>query len=199
MSDLHLENCDYNFQIVRSAPYLILGGDVGRLSDTPKYDNFIFTQCADFERVFLILGNHEFYGCSYEKGLALARRLCLDAKAGGKLTLLNREKWAIPGTNTILLGCTLYSHISRQCTRLTRDFARIEGWSVAQHNHEYAKDLQWLRKSLKDISTTEPSKRIVVITHFLANFSGNFASKALAVESKLCTVVSRSYVRMLEV
>lgn len=42
--------------------YLILAGDIGRLQDYDGLAQFLATQCERFERVFFVLGNHEFYG-----------------------------------------------------------------------------------------------------------------------------------------
>ncbi|KAF2206650.1 hypothetical protein CERZMDRAFT_52821 [Cercospora zeae-maydis SCOH1-5] len=170
LSDLHLENCDYCFELEKSAPYLILAGDVGRLSDFEKYSNFIFQQCSKFEHVYLVLGNHEFYGLSREEGLKRADGLVRDGRALQNLTLLHRGRADIHKTDTVLLGCTLHSYISPECTRLSRDFARIENWTISEHNREFRKDLDWLRESLQDLRRSEPYKNVVIVTHFAPAF-----------------------------
>lgn len=172
MSDLHLERCNYEFNFPKKAPYLILGGDIGRLSDFEQYAGFIFSQCYRFEQVLLILGNHEFYGSSYEEGIEKASRLVVDSRAQQRLILLRRERgiWAIPGTNTIILGCTLYSHVSPSCTRLSLDFKRIKGWSVDKHNEEHRLDLEWLDRSIQNITGETPKKDIIVVSHFSPAF-----------------------------
>lgn len=75
MSDLHLEvGQQYlTFDFDPRAPYLILAGDIGRLVDYESYLAFLRKQMARYERVFLVLGNHEFYGTSFEAGVARAR------------------------------------------------------------------------------------------------------------------------------
>lgn len=66
LSDLHLEAGQQysSFKIPPSAPFLILAGDIGRLIDYDAYAAFLAKQTAQFERVFWVLGNHEFYGLS---------------------------------------------------------------------------------------------------------------------------------------
>lgn len=76
-SDLHLEiGQQYSsFEIKPSADYLILAGDIGRLIDYEDFLGFLRIQTAQFKLVFLVLGNHEFYGDTFEAGLQNARRL----------------------------------------------------------------------------------------------------------------------------
>lgn len=54
--------------------------------------------------------------------------------------------------------------------RLSNDFARIENWTIAQHNREFTKDLAWLKSRLSTISKLNPTARIVVVTHFSPAF-----------------------------
>lgn len=70
MSDLHLEvGQQYaDFDIPAEAPYLILAGDIGRLKDYQPYLEFLGRQCDHFVKVFLVLGNHEFFGTSQCRG-----------------------------------------------------------------------------------------------------------------------------------
>src|SRR5947208_562344 len=77
MSDLHLEaeRSYSNFDIPHSAPYLILAGDIGCLLEYKNYLGFLSHQCTRFEHVYLVLGNHEFYGRSREEGLKAAALL----------------------------------------------------------------------------------------------------------------------------
>lgn len=77
MSELHLEvGQQYlTFDFDATASNLILSGDIGRLVDYEGYVSFLRKQIVRYEHVFLVLGNHEFYGLSFEDGLARARAL----------------------------------------------------------------------------------------------------------------------------
>src|SRR3954465_12501273 len=77
LSDLHLEvGQQYgSFKIPPAAPYLILAGDIGRLIDYDAYLGFLAIQTTNFDKVFLVLGNHEFYSLSFTTGLVQARKL----------------------------------------------------------------------------------------------------------------------------
>ncbi|KAI3391898.1 hypothetical protein diail_6638 [Diaporthe ilicicola] len=67
MSDLHLEvgqqYLTFNFDV--TAPNLVLAGDIGRLVDYDGYVSFWQKQTARYNRMFLVLGNHEFYGTPF--------------------------------------------------------------------------------------------------------------------------------------
>ena len=84
ISDLHLERCRYEFHFPRKAPYLVLGGDIGRLSDYEQYAGFTFKQCHRYDDVVLVLGNYKFYGCGHEEGITRATELATDRRTQQK-------------------------------------------------------------------------------------------------------------------
>lgn len=59
-SDLHLE-FGQHVNITPHAPLLALLGDIGAPFQ-PHYADFLSTQSKQFEQVFVLLGNHEYYG-----------------------------------------------------------------------------------------------------------------------------------------
>jgi hypothetical protein len=175
LSDLHLEvgqqYADWSFPV--AAPYLVLGGDIGRLIDYEAYVCFLNTQAARYKKVFLILGNHEFYGLSHTSGLAKARQLCSEPSLRGKVVLMDRTRWDDEATNVTLLGCTLWSSIPPDASATVQskisDFKKIEGWTVEKHNEAHEEDLRWLRDQVKEINSNmkdfKRSTTIVVLTH----------------------------------
>lgn len=80
MSDLHLEvGQQYsNFEIMPRATNIILAGDIGRLADYEPFRGFLCSVCQKFGQVYLVLGNHEFFGVSRQEGLRLADKLQED-------------------------------------------------------------------------------------------------------------------------
>ncbi|CAK4032763.1 hypothetical protein TI39_contig5852g00007 [Lecanosticta acicola] len=169
MSDLHQEQHEYGFTAVRTAPTLILGGDIGRFRDYERYRGLLSRLCAQFELVLLIAGNHEFYGTTRAKGLEAATKLTQDPSMGGRLRFLNRDRVDLH-TNITILGCTLHSRIAPGYTRLTNDFKRISEWSVEAHNEEHERDLQWLQASLRKLRVEEPKRQVIVVTHYAPMF-----------------------------
>lgn len=118
ISDLHLEVGQRykSFAVPKIAPYLILAGDIGRLRDYGGLLASLAVQCAQFDRVFLVLGNHEFYGISRENGLQASKSLKVEPQLLGKLSILNRKRVDI-NRRVSILGCTLHSYIlkNRNC------------------------------------------------------------------------------------
>jgi predicted phosphodiesterase len=178
LSDLHLEvGQQYSsFKLPPSAPYLILAGDIGRLIDYDSYLAFLTTQTAQFQHVFLVLGNHEFYGLSITAGLEQAQKLANEVGLGGKLTLLHQKRFDVPNSNTTILGCTLWSNVpehAREAVRLrVKDFEKIVSWTVDDHNAAYLSDLTWLKDQTAEIQQQNKSKakgeqerNILVVTH----------------------------------
>ncbi|KAH6892360.1 Metallo-dependent phosphatase-like protein [Thelonectria olida] len=171
MSDLHLElNRQYaTFDFEVKAPLLVLGGDIGRLVDYEPFLGFLARQTARFERVFLILGNHEFYEMSYDDGIAKAEELEKEEVLGGKLVVMHRKRWDDQDSKLTILGCTLWSQIPPQAeddvTLRVSDYKMIKGWSVAQHNACHAADLTFLTSTLSDLDAESEERLILVVTH----------------------------------
>jgi hypothetical protein len=174
MSDLHLEvGHQYSsFCIPKTAPYLVLAGDIGRLADYESYRVFLRSQCQQFTRVFLVLGKHEFYGLSREEGLQRAKLLEQEPELNGKLVILSRTRVTLtehPGI--IILGCTLQSRILSEARDIVKskvkDFQRIKDWTVDDHLREHALDADWLEMQIRDIRNQERTAkhRVLVISH----------------------------------
>lgn len=173
MSDLHLEvGQQYaTFNIPAHAPFLILAGDIGRLIDYTAYLEFLRRQCLIFQKVFLVLGNHEFFGTSRANGLRLAGSLENEHELGGKLHVLDRIRVDLPDSNVTVLGCTLHSKIALEAEEVVakkiKDFQRIEDWGVQDHNREHAKDVQWLRDQIENTHRAKDhtKRKLIVVTH----------------------------------
>ncbi|KAB8289666.1 hypothetical protein EYC80_010579 [Monilinia laxa] len=192
LSDLHLEVSSqyYTFDIPPSAPYLILAGDIGRLIDYDAYLAFLAKQTTQFEKVFLVLGNHEFYDLSFPAALKEAQRLEKEAILNGKLVLCHQKHSVIEIENSqiIVLGCTLWSKINDDARDAVqgriKDFKNIDSWSIDDHNAAHTADLEWLSSQVASIQTQnksramgEPERRILIITHHAPSLEGTSSPK----------------------
>lgn len=170
LSDLHLEAFGLyeSFQIPVAGCFLLLGGDIGKLVTYDRLKGFLHRQCGNFERVFLILGNHEFFGTSHDRGVEFARSLEAEAELEGKLTLLYRTRVDL-SEDVTLLGCTLHSYIPQdareEVQRRVADFRHIDEWTVDSHNEQHARDVSWLKEQLDTLSTSEPGRKVIIATH----------------------------------
>ncbi|KAI1934490.1 hypothetical protein LOZ66_005958 [Ophidiomyces ophidiicola] len=171
LSDLHLEvGAQYSgFHITPQAPYLILAGDIGRLADYDAFRDFLRSQCQQFRQVYLVLGNHEFFGVSRPEGLRLAAALQDEPELQGQLTIMNKKRVDLEDVS--LLGCTLHSRVPPEAKEIVQhkinDFRRIVDWSVEDHVAEHARDVKWLQDEILSIRNGEAGskRKIVVVTH----------------------------------
>ncbi|KAF3912288.1 hypothetical protein AA313_de0203780 [Arthrobotrys entomopaga] len=183
VSDIHLEIFDPVFKnqghleytIPRQCPYLILAGDIGTLNQPENYLCFLRRHCEIFDRVFLVLGNHEFYGTSRRDGFSNIESFFADDPIiAEKLVLLNRNRYDFPDSKLTILGCTLQSEIRPEqrdeIASKLNDFRQIKGWRVDDHNAEHSIDIAWLRDQIEEIAETEPDRRILVATHHAPSF-----------------------------
>lgn len=173
LSDLHLEigqqYASFTFPV--SAPYLLLAGDIGRLADYENYLTFLRAQTSRFETVFLVLGNHEFYGLNYNDALDTAQRLADEPVLDQRLVLLNRTRWDSPRSKLSILGCTLWSLIPEEKTSIVqsrvRDFKKIRDWTPDKHNSVHAREAAWLRKEVANLTAaaTQQTRNLLIATH----------------------------------
>jgi predicted phosphodiesterase len=181
MSDLHLEvGQQYQtFDFPVSRRLLILAGDIGRLIDYEDYRTFLERQVGRFDKVGLVLGNHEFFGLSYEEGVSKAKQLSQEPSLEAKLVLLDREVWVDQTSGSIILGCTLWSFIPDSAREIVEskvsDYKKIDGWSVAKHNQRHAEDAAWLTSELQSLSKNPKGRNILVVTHHAPSLTGTSA------------------------
>jgi hypothetical protein len=158
LSDLHLdhESQYLTFHIPVAAPFLILGGNIGRLADYDDYLSFLVRRCNLHEKVYLVLGSLEFHGISWMEGLQLAHKMEQDPVTKGRLEVLYETRSDVPGTNITLLGCTLWSRIPETDTAAVmkkipefNEERGIKEWSIKEHNSEHKRDYKWLIDELK--------------------------------------------------
>lgn len=165
LSDLHLdhESQYLTFHIPVAAPFLILAGNIGRLIDYEQYLSFLIRRCNLHEKVFLVLGPLEFHGIGWMEGLQLAHKMEKEPVTKGRLEVLYETRSEVPGTNIVLLGCTLWSKIPdadvAAVMKKMPEFDEqngIQNWTVKDHNSEFKRDFKWLVEEAKN---TQPSPK----------------------------------------
>lgn len=170
LSDLHLEvGQQYlSFTFPATAPFLLLAGDIGRLIDYDRYLKFLEAQVSRYEKVFLVLGNHEFYGLDYQLGLDEARRLMEEPSLGGTVVLLHKTRWDDLNSTLTIIGCTLWSEIPEQVSGVIEskinDFKKIDGWTVQKHNEIHTMEAAWLREQVAALKGGA-KRQLLVATH----------------------------------
>ena len=177
ISDLHLEAPKaYDvFEIVPCAPYLALIGDIGNaVRHKDDLLAFLTTQLGKFRAVLFIPGNHEAYHSSWGETISTLRAFEDDVRADdslGAFFLLDRVVYYPPGTNTAILGCSLFSAVPVEAhgdvgNGLNDFFQTGGGWDVTAHNTAHARDLAWLNAQVAELGEAAAVDTIVVLTHW---------------------------------
>lgn len=172
-SDLHLEfskNREWikNNPLIVKGDILILAGDIYYLDRDFKELDFIKKVSNEFERVFIMPGNHEYYS-GYDISSALKPT---NLKILDNVYLLNNYTVNIEGIKFIF--STMWSTISRHTLEVMRgmmDFSQIkfkgQNFTVNNYNEIHQVAIDFLSSEIE----TEGKK--VVITHHLPSFECN--------------------------
>lgn len=168
VSDLHLEflSTDQVVEVADRVSYkspadiLILSGDICSWSERSidKLDTFLDKVVNTYDNVLYILGNHEYYGCSYSEVQITKRKLEYE---WDNLSILDNEEISIDslGDITTFYGTTLWFEENVE-TSMKRTY--LNDYRCIQ---DFTPD-NWCReaiKFIKDIPDDEDRK--VLITH----------------------------------
>ncbi|KAJ3145000.1 hypothetical protein HDU89_007612 [Geranomyces variabilis] len=164
------------------AHYLILAGDIGTLS-TPgpakNYAAYLSHAAKLFDKILLVMGNHEAYGTSVTRARELLHLLCAQVNRNigkaDRVIFLDRTAYDlyVPHlSKTItLLGCTLWSRITdEQMADVAfglNDFRRTVDWNPEAYLQAHEEDVAWLTGAIDDEARvkTPVGREVVVITH----------------------------------
>jgi hypothetical protein len=174
ISDLHLEAPrGYDvFEITPKAPFLALLGDIGNVAaHKDDFLAFLTRQLERFQAVFFVLGNHEAYHSSWPETLDILRAFedrVSHNHSLGAFALLDRNLVRLPGSNIVVLGCSLFSHIpperETEVGLRLNDFYHTSAWNVAAHNEAHRRDLAWLNEQVAGLEGCGAS--IVIFSHW---------------------------------
>ena len=98
LSDIHLEIVK-NFTIIPKAPYLALLGDIGDPGSS-RYLEFMREQARQFQKVFVLIGNHSCYGRTPAIASQLISEICETDPE--HLVLLDKATFDIDNRYTII-------------------------------------------------------------------------------------------------
>lgn len=174
LSDLHLEvHKPYDvFEIEPKAPYLALLGDIGNVAGHKHgYLGFLTRQLQQFRAVILVLGNHEAYHSSWPETLDILRTFQEDARKNpslGEFVLLDRGVFQLPDSNTVILGCSLFSYVPPESHMVVsmglNDFFQTDEWDVDAHNKAHNRDLSWLNAQVAGLKDSDV--KIIIFSHW---------------------------------
>ena len=198
-SDIHLEFYKRTIPtITKHAENLALLGDIGKPFES-NYKEFIEAQSKQFENVFVLLGNHEYYSITrtVPEILEKAKEVCGSFK---NVHLLERDSYQLT-EKTRLLGCTLWSQITEYSSGRLNDFNKIhlklprmetslsdpletydkrEKISVKNYRDWHCRDLFWIEKEISECR--KAGMNAVVLTHHapLKEMSGKYVGSDIS-------------------
>lgn len=143
---------------------LALCGDIGR----PGTDDYqaILKHCSDsWKRVFVTLGNHEYYR---SKESSLEQKFEESCSSFSNVYSMNRRKVEFDGWR--VLGCTLWSNVPDEAIEAVEDHMSdynqimtddMNRFTVKDTNRKHIQNLSWLEGMLK----TDNNTPTVILTH----------------------------------
>ncbi|OAA32844.1 Metallophosphoesterase domain protein [Moelleriella libera RCEF 2490] len=176
LSDLHLGfPKTYAACVVPpKAPYLALLGNIGNVvPHKNEFLTFLTTHLRLFKAVLFVPGNHEAYHSNWEDTLAALRVFEEQVERDdslGHFQVLDRGTYRPPGSDTVILGCSLFSHVPQESQMAVEmgiiDFYLIEDWSVAKHNKAHQRDVAWLNDEVAKLEECRDATSIIILTHW---------------------------------
>lgn len=176
LSDLHLEvgKAYDTFEIEPKAPHLALLGDIGNVAaHKDDFCGFLTRQLRQFRTVIFVPGNHEAYHSSWPETLDILHAFQRESSTPkdpslGEFALLDRGVLRLPDSNTVVLGCSLFSHVSPESRKEVslglNDFYQTDKWDVDAHNEMHKRDLSWLNAQVADLEGSDA--RIAIFSHW---------------------------------
>lgn len=171
VSDLHLEMSKTLPNIQRQAPNLILAGDIG-IPTQDIYVEFLKYVSHQFETVFIITGNHEYYQ-KHEKGLDMNQIDELIREICGRLGNVHffQNEIFLFGSDICIFGSTLWSRITKEEYKTVEcfisDYRMIPKLNVDNTCKLHEESVQHLQFAL----SLYPNRRFVVICHHIPKLS----------------------------
>ena len=150
ISDIHLERRQRFPRIKPKCGKLALLGDIGH----PKlvlYRDFLKYTSHNWEKVYLLSGNHEFY---YLNGINVDQRIRDIASKYSNITYLNNQKIYDNEFKCNLMGTTLWSNLRR--TQYPLDF---------QTYQLHCQSIKWLTQNLNN-----HQEDTIVLSHYLPTY-----------------------------
>lgn len=174
ISDIHLEYISNvkDIPIIKKyAPYLAILGDIGD-AYKPNYEYFLKLQSEQFEKIFIVLGNHCFYN-KKKTYLEILNQIKEVISRFNNIILLNQDTYDI-SENTTLIGCTLWCDIDPNIQFAINDFRYItlsinktndhrESLDIDTYKKWHFSDLEFIKKSIEYFKNT--NKKLIILTH----------------------------------
>jgi predicted phosphohydrolase len=162
ISDLHLERLvSGKFpRIAKHADTLLLCGDIGNVYKS-NYKSFLNYTSNEFDKVFLITGNHEYYHRDMKKVFDVDNKINDITSNFSNVHFLNQDCYQ--DKNYKILGTTLWAdgfkYYMQEPNQHLKDFGEFV-------HERHLSDVNWLSNNIY----IEPRKEVIVMTHYLPTY-----------------------------
>lgn len=177
--EFYKEPIDFSQIVPRRSEILAAVGDICRLCQWSKIRSFLDYCSRHYKVVIYVLGNHEFYAPSNDKGLRineLKGRLKEILKEYPRVYLL--DDTAIQIGNTIIHGSTLWSQVTDdvKCYVKPMHFTASKyGTSTQEWNELHRRSLLSIKRSIS--MARYWGHDLIVLTHYAPTFRKTIESK----------------------
>jgi predicted phosphohydrolase len=176
-----------NDLIIPSAKNLALLGDIGN-PFSEIYSVFIHHVSSLFNNVFIIAGNHEYYGNDFHETNIKIKEY---EKLYYNVFFLNNKVYELE--NVRILGSTLWSQINKTASNLLNDFRAIR-YNDRRFRQE---DMIHLHNESIEFITSEINKNekpLLILTHYAPHPKMNGIYQGNVAETGFSTDLSRMFV-----
>jgi Icc-related predicted phosphoesterase len=112
VSDLHIEK-GFKRYVTPQKPFLILAGDIGYPSYV-EYKNFLINTSYNFDKVFVISGNHEYDLCNVNRLYEVDDEIENICMLRNNIFYMQKKKYVLCEKEKIVLaGCTFWSKLPK--------------------------------------------------------------------------------------
>eukprot|EP00727_Mastigamoeba_balamuthi_P000896 m51a1_g10803 hypothetical protein (309) ;mRNA; r:30398-31324 len=179
-SDLHIDawpadpDGSVPFPITPRARYLAVAGDISPVCSERLlglFGSFLARASAAFERVFVVAGNHEYYGATLQNADDAIDRTCSGLP---NVTRLRRGMRAFDvDERTRVVGATLWTRVPAEHASSVQRGANVyrrafrapgEPLAVEDTNAEYDASMSWIRQEAR--RARDDGRSLVVVTHY---------------------------------
>jgi hypothetical protein len=143
-------------QVEVKGDVLVLAGDIGN-GVAPHYKNFIWSMAQKFPKVFVVAGNHEYYGNDID---TTNRAISTACQPFENVSFLCSSWEDYKGFRWV--GTTLWSRVC-QTKYSTNDVRCIQNMSLDRYNQCHTEAVGFLTNILE----TSLDKQCIVATHYL--------------------------------
>ncbi|AYV75916.1 MAG: metallophosphatase [Terrestrivirus sp.] len=151
---------------IKTTQDIAICGDVG----LPEHENWKETMSFfsnNYENVFFVPGNHEF-DCSplYSDEKVKKWDSCMQniLSKYKNIHYMQRKIFEL-NSSTLIMGCTLWSHLTKRCDKDID--SEIFKKYVSRHNEEHDKHVKFIREHIQGNKNNKNYKNIIILTHYV--------------------------------